>query len=557
MQTVRRLYLYLMSGITLGVLAVGLRMVLVVLFDALGLGRGAFIGGDPNGDRQQLSLALAFIGVGLPVWGIHWWLAERGLHAGAPHAEDERGSWLRALYLTLVLGVLLAFGASAGADLLRALITNLVGVSPDYGYATPDVAGGLATLVVTGIGWGYHVATRRRDMSVGPLTEAAAWLPRAYLYGAALVGLSVLLQSVGDLVGLIGNALIPQTGNVRYGGIDNYQLTTTLVPIIVAGAVWFGHWWYAGRLVRDSSWRGMSERPSRLRLAYLVAIIAGSVASLVRLVAEAFGAVLVPVFSAQRNFGSDLTASDMARVIGVALVSALPWAVAWWYHRRTMTGEAVASGDPARSATATRLDLHATALVGLAFGAVAIGWLLGLLLDVLLGGDRSSGDFWRGELTMFVPFAVIGSAVWLWWWWRIEARYVADPNVEAVSTVRRSYLLIILAASLIASIGSLAFVLYRLFGTILGAELGGNAASELSAPIGALLAAAAVAAYHGQALRRDTAVRAAEVAAAPEATVAPEARRQLTLIGPAGEDLDVAVAGLRLDLPEGYRLEDS
>lgn len=71
MQTVKRLYLYLMSGITLAVLAVGLRMVLVVLFDAIGLGRGDFIGGDPNADRQQLSLAAALIGVGLPVWGVH------------------------------------------------------------------------------------------------------------------------------------------------------------------------------------------------------------------------------------------------------------------------------------------------------------------------------------------------------------------------------------------------------------------------------------------------------------------------------------------------------
>ena len=45
MQTVRRLYLYAMSGITFGVLAVGLDQLLVAILGQLGVGRGPF-GGD-------------------------------------------------------------------------------------------------------------------------------------------------------------------------------------------------------------------------------------------------------------------------------------------------------------------------------------------------------------------------------------------------------------------------------------------------------------------------------------------------------------------------------
>src|SRR3970040_2066165 len=99
MQTVRRLYLYAMSGITFGVLAVGLDQLLVVILGQLGVGRGPFVGGD-QGYREQLSLAIALVGVGLPVWGIHWWLAQRGLQAGRPNAVEERGSTGRALYPT-------------------------------------------------------------------------------------------------------------------------------------------------------------------------------------------------------------------------------------------------------------------------------------------------------------------------------------------------------------------------------------------------------------------------------------------------------------------------
>src|SRR6266542_3955961 len=121
MQDARRIYLYLLSAISLGVLATGLFLLLHVLLDALGVGRGTPLG-DGGTDRQQLSLALALAGVGFPVWGVHWWLAERGLRPDAPRADEERGSGMRALYLSVVLGVTLAFAAVAATAVLRHVI---------------------------------------------------------------------------------------------------------------------------------------------------------------------------------------------------------------------------------------------------------------------------------------------------------------------------------------------------------------------------------------------------------------------------------------------------
>ncbi|MGZ8562611.1 MAG: DUF5671 domain-containing protein [Candidatus Limnocylindria bacterium] len=556
MQTVRRLYLYLMSGVTLGVLLVGLQSVLVVLFDAIGLDRGSFgFSSDPESTRQQLSLAAALIGVGLPVWGIHWGLAQRGLRPGAPRAEEERGSTVRAFYLTLALGLLLAVGASAASDLLRGLFQQMLGAPSNFG--TPDVANSLAIVAVTGVAWAYHISIRRRDMRVGPLGGAAAWLPRVYLYGAALGGLFAGLAGVAGLLTTIGDALLPPSGGINQPGLSGFLAAGNLAAILVGGTIWLGHWWYAGLLVGNADWRGESERPARLRLAYFVAVILASTFSVIQLCSAALTAALAPVLGAPSSFfGQELTGRDVVRAAGVALVSALPWAIAWVLHRRAMRREASAAGDPARVATAVRLDQHANALVGLGFAGAALGWLLGLLLDVLLGGDRTSSDFWRSELSTFVPMALIGSAVWLWWWWRIQARQRANWSDEAASTVRRSYLLIILAASVIASLSSTALILYRLFGAILGANLGGNPASELSTPIGALVVAGAIGLYHGQALRRDAALHRAATEALPEAA-AQAAGRALVLVGPAGEGLDAAVAALREALPPGYRLDDA
>ncbi|MDP9250169.1 MAG: DUF5671 domain-containing protein, partial [Chloroflexota bacterium] len=259
------------------------------------------------------------------------------------------------------------------------------------------------------------------------------------------------------------------------------------------------------------------------------------------------------------SIGFEVTGSDPAREVAVSMLAAAVWAIAWWLHLRWMRGEALQQDDSGNSVTAERLQLHVVAAVGLAFGAVGMAWLLGILTDVLLGGTRTAAadGLWRAELATFVPYAVIGSAVWLWKWSGAIKRFATEPQGEAGSIVRRTYLLIALAASVIASIGSLGVILYRLFGTILGVSLSGNPVSELSTPIGILVVAVAVAAYHGIAQRRDAALRAPlqQEDVAPQAAPAP--RRRLILSGPQDANLDQAISGLRATLPPGYRLEET
>jgi hypothetical protein len=556
MQTARRLYLYLLSAISLGVLSSGVWLVLHVLFDTLGIGQGTPIGGSGT-DREQLSLALALIGVGLPVWGAHWWLAERSLRPGATHQDEERGSTIRALYLSAVLAVTFALGAFAAIQLIRELILAIFGGRTPNFFGN-DPAGSLALLLVAAIAWAYHVTVRRRDMSAGALAGAAAWLPRLYLYGVALVALQLMLTGIADLVQVIAQAVLPRPDLIDDGS-QVYVLADRVAAVIVFGIAWLGHWWYAGRLTADPGWRGSSERAARLRLGYFVAVILISAAAVVERLAEASRAVLVPVFGATQSIGVQVTGSDLAREVAVSLLAAAAWAIAWWLHLRWMRGEALQQDDGGKSVSAERLQLHVVAAVGLAFGAVGMAWLLGIVVDVLLGGTRTAAadGLWRAELATFVPYAVIGSAVWLWKWSGAIKRFATDPQGEAGSIVRRTYLLIALAASVIAGISSLGVILYRLFGSLLGVSLSGNPISELSTPIGILAVAIAVAAYHGVAQRRDAALRAAlpQEAIVPQA--APAAGRRLILSGPLDANLDQAITGLRATLPPGYRLEES
>ena len=201
MQTVRRLYLYLMSGIALGVLLVGLNILLTVVLHA-SRHRSRRAPRRQQSDRQALSLAgRPWSSVGLLVWGVHWLLVERSLRADNPQRDAERGAGERALYFTAVLAVLLVIGVLAGTQLVEELTSRLGAVPRQDEFFSTDLGASLATVVVTGSAWAYHVAIRQRDLRAGPLASGGVGRdPRVYLYGAALAGLVLTALNVSTLL---------------------------------------------------------------------------------------------------------------------------------------------------------------------------------------------------------------------------------------------------------------------------------------------------------------------------------------------------------------------
>lgn len=256
---------------------------------------------------------------------------------------------------------------------------------------------------------------------------------------------------------------------------------------------------------------------------------------------------------------------------------------------------------------------HGVAAVALAIGATGTGWLLGYLIDLLLGGQRSSAGLEASafEVKQWLPFAVVGLGGWLWAWRSVVARRRLDPAGEAQSTIRRAFLYLTVAVALVVALAGAALILYRLAGIVFGAGLGGNLASELSTPLGSLVAASAVLLYHALQLRADLALAAsvteqaapAEPGGLPSAPSAPTVeagasrlaspveagssgvaspveagasrvaspvepgpapagatiaaaveRRALQLIGPPGADLDAALAAARSALPSGIEI---
>ncbi|NCP16648.1 hypothetical protein GW866_06355, partial [bacterium] len=89
MRTIRRLYFYAVTLVSLE----------VVLWGLIGLARSAFSTHIVGGGAARLAQALALILVGVPVFGLHWWVAQRGARADM----DEHASGVRAFFLYAVL----------------------------------------------------------------------------------------------------------------------------------------------------------------------------------------------------------------------------------------------------------------------------------------------------------------------------------------------------------------------------------------------------------------------------------------------------------------------
>lgn len=558
MATAKQLYLYTVSAISLLVLAVGLynlvALVLGELADAFG---ASVIGGASSTGREQISLAIALVVVGLPVFAIHWGLVQRGWRGTDDAGLEERRSSLRAFHLGLVATIALAVSAFAALQIVSDALATVLGAD---GYGGGRFTDDIAMVLIAGPIWWYHASRRNADLRHDHLTEAAAWLTRLYRYGWAFVGLMFLVTGASGVLESISSVVIGRSG---FGADDRMwlgQLASSLSAIVVGSALFWFHADDARRIIRDAALIGEDDRASAMRAAYFGAVI------LVVLID-----VGTSVASSIANLGSwilgvaDATGVSLflERIVGPLLV-AIPFAVAGRLHWSALRREA-AGRSPEAAAGARRLELHLASGVGLAFVAVGAAQLLGRVIEVVVGSEVGD-DFFRRELVWFVALIVVGAVLWIPSWTGTLRHREAEPMTERRATTGRAYLFLVVGAALVAAVPSAVFSLYRLIDTLLGGR-GIALGSDLAIPIAVVIVASAIAAYHGRLVVSDMRFGAAAAARAtgagiagvevPTAEAPASAALILTLRAPAGTDLESIANDLRARLPAGVILEGS
>src|SRR5258706_3477667 len=404
----RRLYLYLVSAASLGLLAAGLAL--------LGATALLFVFNDPSADGSRTALAgfTAMTLVALPVWGVHFWFARRF----AMRDPAERASAIRRLYVYWAclggsIGALVAIAITAG-DFLRPLIDGCTTVTKSLpgqkggprvtSLSCPAAQSWLQTSQAGWIAfvflaiWAFHFWIAARDRAAVGETGASATLRRWYMYIALLVGLLVMLGGASSLIEVAWlKAAKSPLADYRYLGDP--------AGLLVAGvAVWGFH----ARAVRQN--HVADDRNSTLRAVQGFIVVGVSIS--IALV----GASQILYYALAQALGVNNPGGVGNDILGALAAPASQLAVygtAWFFMRRRLARDAAAQ-EADRQAAIRRLYTNLVTLGSLGAWAIGAGGLLWTLAEQVEAPiiGVTAGD-WKNPVSLWATLLVVGLAVWL------------------------------------------------------------------------------------------------------------------------------------------------
>jgi len=204
----RRLYGYLMAGIGLGLVVAGGANLFHTLLRlaASALAPGTLVVYAKRVLPEELSLYIALLLVGLPVWLFYWIRLQR-----AWRPDDPAGLWRRIYLYLIFLSSALAFLFNATWT-LHILLNVALGLK-DLSYLGWELCNPLSNLVFYGMMWAYHLFVLRWDVRAARLYQAA--------HPAAPLAATIAVVDDGD--GALGAIIL--------GRLQEEGTGATLVPV--------------------------------------------------------------------------------------------------------------------------------------------------------------------------------------------------------------------------------------------------------------------------------------------------------------------------------------
>jgi hypothetical protein len=476
MSITRRVWLYLITLISLGIFAAGVGQLLTLLFDVTIKGSYLTQVGEVTFNQQQLSLGLAMTVIGGPLWFFFWRAVQRRVKGN----QEEIGAVMRKLFLNFILFVTAIMGITAASDFLRWLMAGV----PLAEFSSSV----LATMIVGGIVWFYQW---RVSESEGHPSPAAKTLRRWYVYD--LSGFGLVWLTVG-LVLLIYTAVInlPIWGNTLVlGQFWDNTAQMSIAQILLGGLVWYFHWFHMARGDFDSTLRQVYF--------YLLTISGGAITALVASTILFFR-FFIWVFG-----GTPISVNPRFQFLGWAVPTILVGLAIWGYHLRLAQEEAGRAQEKRQSAQ--RVYFYLMSFLGLGTLVAGLSMLFGILLDLIINAAGTSltatTGWWRNQLALCLALLLIGMPLWLYYWNRILKRVQAGGIEEWRALSRRIFLYVIIGVSIITLAADLVNIIYQLLSGILQGNFGVNVLRSSKWSLQTLIVAALLLWYHWQILRTD------------------------------------------------------
>ena len=488
---VQRAYFYLVAlvAIHMAVLAVA-NLLRVGAEIAMGAPSGGFTGlpfvfnefSQPRElYREQASLAIALLVVGLPAWVIHFRVAQRA----ALRSVEERGSALRSFYLHLVVFVtaLLVFGYGQRA---LGLVLQGIFIGENQRFPTywgleadwPARAAGAAVMALTAaVVLGYHLRLSILDRRATLIGGRAASFRQLVFYALALIGLfwaaSTAVSTLAGIWDRIADAVAPIPGLTApqatppgvvvasppapsRDDLLRFQLIGAVPGILAGLALWLGTWIPLQRGLRAPTADGEIERGSVIRkLAIYLVVLVSALAVLLSAtvaVANVVERILgTPDREQYRNIQHD---------VGFPVTNLVVFATVWLFHRRVVQAEAARETEFERAATVRRLYTYLIAAIGLGMLAIGTAGAIGVFGSQLMGLNTHG----NGETAAYIALVLIGAPVWALSWWQAQRRLTDD---ERRSLPRRGYLYLAILGGVLGVLVFGSAGLYRLLNAVL------------------------------------------------------------------------------------------
>ena len=501
MRTIRRLYFYAVSLVSLE----------VVLWGLIGLARSAFATQLVGGGAARLAQALALILVGVPVFGLHWWLAQRAARADM----DEHASGVRAFFLYAVLLATLIPIAQNFLSLLDRLLLQAFRLPLNVMFSGSQTwSDNLIAMLMNALVAAYFITVLRADWQVVAPKDTLTSLRRIYRYIWVIYSLVLLVAGIQQSLQYAFE--IPA---ITVGFAHQASLANGLTLLLIGAPLWFFAW----KTVQDALTEA-SERESSLRLGVLYALgLAGVVTVLTS------GGFVIAVLL-RGLLGEKINVQDFMRQVSGPLSIGIPLAGVWAYYGRWLGRSMAEVPDAPHRAGMRRLYFYILSAIGLGATFISLSMLLSFVISVSLGNLLWTGTL-RPRLAASLATLLAGLPLWLLTWRPMQAEAMAagDPGDHARrSLVRKIYLYLALFVSVIGGMIAAVSLLFLLIRTLLGDRPTGFTQSLLNY-VQLLFLFILMGVYHGLTLRRDGRM-------AAHALTAKHALFPVLIFDPGGED---------------------
>jgi hypothetical protein len=485
MRTVRRLYFYAVAFVSLE----------IVLWGLVGLARSFFCGQGIAvcGAATILAQGLALILVGVPVFGFHWWMAERFARQDA----EERASGVRAVFLYgALLGTLIPIVQNA-LSLLDRLALQAVGLSSSQAFLGPNQTwtDNLIAVVMNAIVAAYFIYILRADWQVITPKDFFTDIRRLYRHVWLIYSLGIVVAAVQQLLRFILN-IFPGALSFQYRASGSHGLALALVGLPL--------WYFAWKTVQDAlagqfrEHTGLSEHESLLRLGVLYLL---SLAGVITVLAS--GGVVVDVIL-RLVFGEPNTFAGFTQKFSGPLSIGIPLAGVWAYYGRWLGRAMEESSDAPRRAGMRRLYSYILSAIGLGATFTGLAMLLAFVVDAAIG-NIVWADVLRPRLAAALATLSVGLPLW-WLAWRpmqSEALAAGGAGDHARrSIIRKVYLYLALFVSVVGGMISAVSVLNLLLRSVLGNPVE-NLLQQVLKDLEYLFMFVGLGVYHGLMLGKD------------------------------------------------------